>query len=197
MATGTISSTVFSEYELLEFAMKFNDEEEGAFVHADCVGTWEDEGETLTVTKNCRGKVAKRRTTGTGSGTVTASAHWPAVLLAKMFDMIRDELASGVQGYGRNNRHREFTAVCKVTDEDGKVKYLAYPRMSANTYGRSIENGAEEVPEREIELSYSPDDNGYGVYEALEADLGTDANGLKTKWMTAWTPELMLATPEA
>ena len=197
MATGTVNSVVFSEYELREFAIKFNDEEEGTFTHADCVGTWEDEGETLVVTKNCRGKVAKKRTTGTGSGTVTASAHWPAVLLAKMFDMEREELAPGVQGYGRDNRHKEFTAVCKVLDEDGKVKYLAYPKMVANTNARSIENGGEEVSEKEIEFSYMPDDNGYGVYEALEADLGTDTNSLKTKWMTAWEPSLMLASPAA
>ena len=55
----------------------------------------------------------------------------------------------------------------------------------------------EEVAEKEIELSYMPDDNGYGVYKALEADLGTDTNQLKTKWMTAWTSQLMLATPAA
>ena len=197
MATGTVATSAYSEYELREFAIKFNDEEEGTFTHADCVGTWEDEGETLTVTKNCRGKVAKKRTTGTGSGTVTAAAHWPAVLVAKMFDMERDELVAGVQGYGRDSRHREFTAVCKVLDEDGKVKYLAYPCMVANTYTRSIENGSEEVAEREIEFSYMPDENGYGVYEVLESDLGTDTKSLKTKWMTEWSPDLMLATPAA
>lgn len=197
MATGTISNNVFSEYELREMAIKFNDEEEGSFTHADCVGSWEDEGETLTVTKNCRGKVAKRRTTGTGSGTVTASAHWPASLLAKMFDMVRDELVAGVQAYGQDNRHKEFTCVCKVLDEDGNVKYLAYPKMVANTNARSIENGSEEVSEKEIEFSYMPDDNGYGVYEVLEKDLGADDKQLKTKWMTAWEPSLMLAGPEA
>ena len=195
MATGTVSSVVFSEYELREMAIKFNDEEEDTLVHADCVGTWEDEAETLVITKNCRGKVAKKRTTGTGSGTVTASAHWPAVLVAKMFDMIRDDLAKGVQGYGQDNRHKEFTCVCKVLDEDGNVMYLAYPKMVANTNAMSIENGGEEVAEKEIELSYMPDENGYGVYRALEADLGEDASGIKTKWMTAWTPALMLATP--
>lgn len=197
MATGTVSSDVFSDYELREMAVKFNDEEEGTFTHADCVGTWEDEAETLTVTKNCRGKVAKRRTTGTGSGTVTASAHWPAILLAKMFDMVRDELAPGVQGYGQDNRHKEMTIVCKVLDEDGNVAYLAYPKIVANTNAMSIENGSEEVAEKEIEFSYMPDENGYGLYKVLEKDLSTDTNQLKTKWMTAWTSNLMLASPQA
>lgn len=197
MATGTVSANVFSEYELREMAIKFNDLEEDTFTHADCVGTWEDEGETLTVTKNCRGKVAKRRTTGTGSGTVTASAHWPAVLIAKMFDMMREDLVAGVQAYGSDNRHAEFTCVCKVLDEDGNVCYLAYPKMVANTNAMSIENGSEEVAEKEIEFSYMPDEYGYGVYKALESDLGTDTNQLKTKWMTAWTSDIMQASPSA
>lgn len=192
MATGTVSNVVFSEYELAELAVKFNDEEKDTFTHADCVGSWEDEAETLTVTKNCRGKVAKKRTTGTGSGTVTWTGHIPESIKAKMFDMVRDDLVAGVQGYGSDNRHREFTCVGKYIDEDGKVKYFAYPKMVANTYNSTTENGSEEVAEREVELSYMPDENGYGKYEVLEADLGTDTNQLKTKWMTAWTPSLMI-----
>lgn len=194
MATGTISNVVFSEYELSELAVKFNDEEEDTFTHADCVGAWEDEAETLIVTKNCRGKVAKKRTTGTGSGTVTWTGHIPEIIKAKMFDMIRDDLVAGVQGYGSANRHREFTCVGKYTDEDGNVKYFAYPKMVANTYNSTTENGSEEVAEREVELSYMPDENGYGKYEVLESDLGTDTNQLKTKWMTAWSSTLMIAS---
>lgn len=197
MATGTVSDVVFSEYELRELAIKFNDEDSGTWVHADCVGAWEDEGETLTVTKNCRGKVAKKRTMATGSGTVTWTGHIPESIKAKMYDMVRDDLAAGVQGYGRDNRHKEFTCVGRYLDEDGKEKYFAYPCMVANTYTTSNENGSEEVAEREVELSYMPDEHGYGKYEALVADLGTDANQLKTKWMTAWTSELMQASPEA
>lgn len=190
-------SSVLSEYELREMALKINDVEEDTFTHADCVGTFEEEAETLTVTKNCRGKVAKKRTTGTGSGTLTISAHWPQALLVKLYDMSRDDLVEGVAAYGQDSRHKEATLVAKVLDEDGNVKYLAYPKVNANTLARTIENGGEEVAEREIEFSYMPDENGYGVYECCEADLATDTNQLKTKWMTAWTPELMQKSPAA
>lgn len=190
-------SSVLSEYELREMALKLNGVEEDTFTHADCVGTFEEEAETLTVTKNCRGKVAKKRTTGTGSGTLTISAHWPQALLVKLYDMERDDLVEGVAAYGQDSRHKEATLVAKVLDEDGNVKYLAYPKVNANTLARTIENGGEEVAEREIEFSYMPDENGYGVYECCEADLATDANQLKTKWMTAWTPELMQKSPAA
>lgn len=188
-------SDVFSEYELRELAFKFNDEEEGTFTHADCVGSWEEEAEVLQVTKNCRGKVAKKRTTGTGSGTITYTGHMPQAIFVKMFDMDKTGLVAGVAGYGRDSRHREMTVVCKVLDEDGNVKYKAYPKVVANTgVTRSIENGGEEVAEVEIELGWMPDDDGFGFYEAVEADLSTDANQLKTKWMTAWEPKLMKPT---
>ena len=189
-------SSAYSEYELRELAFKVNDGED-TLTHADCVGTFEEEAEVLTVTKNCRGKVAKKRTTGTGSGTLTISAHWPHALLVKIYDMAREELVDGVAAYGRESRHKEGTLVAKVLDEDGKVKYLAYPCVNANTFARSIENGSEEVAEREIEFGYMPDENGYGVYECMEDDLATDTNQLKTKWMTAWTPELMQKSPAA
>lgn len=191
MAT-TFKDEVFSEYEMCEMAVKVNGADE-TFTHADCVGTFEDEGEVLTITKNCRGMVAKKRTKGTGSGTLTISAHWPNSLIIKMYNMDQTGLAEGVAAYGRESRHPELTIVAKVKDEDGNVKYLAYPKCVVNTPARSIENGSEEVAEREIELGYMPDENGNGVYEATEADLGTDTAGLKTKWMTAWTPELMVA----
>lgn len=190
-------SSVLSEYELREMALKINGEEEDTFTHADCVGTFEEEAETLTVTKNCRGKVAKKRTTGTGSGTLTISAHWPQALLVKLYDMARDDLVDGVAAYGSDSRHKEATMVCKVLDEDGNVKYMAYPKVNANTLAREIENGGEEVAEKEIEFSYMPDEYGYGVYECCEADLGTDTKSLKTKWMTEWTPDLVQKTPAA
>ena len=190
-------SSVLSEYELREMALKINGLEEDTFTHADCVGTFEEEAETLTVTKNCRGKVAKKRTTGTGSGTLTISAHWPQALLVKLYDMERDDLVEGVAAYGNDSRHKEATMVCKVLDEDGNVKYMAYPKVNANTLAREIENGGEEVAEKEIEFSYMPDEYGYGVYECCEADLGTDTKSLKTKWMTEWTPDLVQKTPAA
>ena len=190
----TFTDAVFSEYELLELAMKFNDEEEGTFTHADCTGSWEEEADTLTVTKNCRGTVAKKRTRGVGSGTITYSGHMPHSLWVKMYNMDQEGLAEGVAAYGKNSRHREMTVVAKLLDEDGNIKYKAYPRVVANNLNRSVENGSEEVAETEIELGWMPDDNGNGFYEALEADMGTDTSGLKTKWMTAWTPDLMLAS---
>ena len=72
---------------------------------------------------------------------------------------------------------------------------MAYPKVNANTLAREIENGGEEVAEKEIEFSYMPDEYGYGVYECCEADLGTDTKSLKTKWMADWTPDLVQKTP--
>ena len=51
----------------------------------------------------------------------------------------------------------------------------------------SIENGAEEVAEIEIEINLFADDNGNVKYEAINSD----GFALADTWMTSWTPELV------
>ena len=69
-------------------------------------------------------------------------------------------------------------------------KFKAYPNcIMQSGVARSIENGAEEVAEIEMEVSVMPDEEGFGLYEALESEL-TDETA-KTTWMTAFTPELV------
>ena len=71
--SGT-TSTVFSEYEVRQISLKIG---EGQALLIPCVGNFEEEMEVKTVTKSCRGKVAKTRSRGTGNGTITISAHIP------------------------------------------------------------------------------------------------------------------------
>lgn len=188
-----LTTSIFSDYEIREIAVKIGDE--GTFKSVKCVGSLEEELEVLTVTKSCRGRVVKSRTSAAGSGTLTLSAHMPWDVYVDLFGMEDDELAEGVTGYKMGKLHPVFTMVLHVFDEDGVEAFRAYPVCTMNTGpSRSTENGAEEVAELEMEIAVSPDDNDYVVYDAKAADLGADTGGLKTKWMTAWTPELMLAS---
>lgn len=181
--------SVFSKFELRKFGVKINGEE--AYTSADCVGTFEEELDVIVVSKKCRGVEVKKRPRGAGTGTVTASLHIPYALYAKMFDMEREDLAAGVQGYGKLNFHKEFSIVADVYDEDDNELLLAYPRaIIATGPNTNIENGAEEVAEVEVEISIMPDDFGYCRYEAVVADLTEDSNIAKT-WMTAFAPELV------
>lgn len=182
-------SKVFSDFELDQMGIKFVDE--SAYERADCVGSVEEEMESKTVTKSCRGVVVKERTRGTGRGTLKISAHIPYAIYTKFFGMDSDDLVAGVKGYGRNSRHKEFSIVMHVLDEDGVEKLKAYPKCIVSNMGpaRKIENGAEEVAEVELEISVTPDEHGYGMYEALADDV-TDAD-VKDAWMTAFEPDLV------
>lgn len=181
-------STVFSEFELRKMGIKVGSEEQ--YKSADCVGSCEEEMEARVVTKKCRGVVVKTRVWGTGNGTLNISAHMPLDVYHSMFGMMAEELLDGVYAYGQKSVHPTFSITQEVYDEDGVKKFKAYPNcIMQSGVARSIENGSEEVAEVEMEISVMPDENGYGLYEALESEL-TDETA-KTTWMTAFTPELV------
>lgn len=182
---------VFSDFEVDEIGIKF--EGETTTETAGCVGTAEESMEVKTVSKKCKGVVVKTRTKGTGTGEVKLSLHMPYDIFVAAYGMDVAGLKEGVHAYGELSIHKSFCMTEKVKDEDGNVKYKAYPNcMIKDGISRKIENGAEEVAEIEATVSVMPDIYGYGMYEALEADV-TDAT-LKTTWMTGFTPELVKVT---
>lgn len=178
----------FADYEVKELSTKFAGDESAA--RMGCVGTMNTEMETKTVTKSCEGVVAKKRTRGTGSGTITLNAHAKHSILSKMLGMVLDSLKDGVYAYGSNSRHEEFCLTAKVLDEDGNLKYVAYPKVQSETgYVKNIENGAEEVAQGEYTLSVMPDEYGNGVYEMLDSEF-TDATA-KEQWLNNWSYDLV------
>ena len=180
----------FSKWELRKFAIKMKNAE--AYKHADCVGTLEEEFEMKTVTKSCRGVVVKKRIKPIG-GTLNMSLRVPYDVYCDMFDMNnRADLVEGVQGYGINNVHQEFSAVGELYNEDDEMLLVAYPNcVNAAGPNTNVENGAEEIAEVELEISIMPDENGYLRYEALPTDLTSGNASIATQWMTNFTPELV------
>ena len=191
---ATPYESVFSDYEIRKMSIKVGD---GEFKACDCVGSLEEELNTISVTKKCRGMVAKTRVRGAGDGTLTLSCHMPWDIYVSLYSMDVEGLADGVHAYGRNSVHKTFTIVLDTYDEDGVEKFRAYPAcIMTSGLARKVENGAEEVAELEMEISVTPDADGNCVYDCMVSELGEDKNGLKSKWMTAWTPELVKATAE-
>ena len=185
--------SVFSNYEVKKIGVKLNTANATQKV-AECVASMEDECETRTVTKNCRGVTAKQRTFGTGAGTITISMHIPTELRKDIFALTRSDLKAGVMGYGKPNAHPEFCLTADVFDEDGVEKLVAYPKCVMETGPNfDVENGADEIEEDELEISFMPDENGYGKYIALADDI---AEAIKNDWFTNFTTELVTATPE-
>ena len=178
----------FSEFAIKESMVKFDGD--SAAEKIGCVGTL---GETLnakTVSKKCEGVVAKSRTIGDGTGELTFTLHMREAVFAKMFGMVTEGLKAGVRAYGQGSRHKEFCYTCKALDEDGNVKYKAYPRCCVTTgISRNTENGAEEVAEISVTAAIMPDEKGNGMYEAFAEDL--DETTAST-WLSNFTPALVV-----
>ena len=178
-----------SEFEIDQIGIKFAGES-GTYQTVECIGSCEEEMTVKTVTKSCRGVVKKKRSKGTGEGTLKLSAHIPYALFAEAYGMNLDSLKEGVKAYGQNSVHKVFSLVAHVVDEDNNEKLKAYPNCTITTgVVRKVENGAEEVAELELEIGVMPDDYGNGLYEAACDEL-TDES-LKNTWMTAFTPALV------
>lgn len=181
---------VFSDFEIDAMNVKFKSATE--VVAMNCIGSVEEEMTAKVITKKCRGVVIKNIVKGTGEGTLTISAHVPYEVFKDAFGMELETLKTGVQAYGSNSRHEEFCLTLHVKDEDGEEKYKAYPRCICNARPTiSVENGAEEVAEVEMEIAVMPDEYGNGMYEAL-AD-GLDET-IATDWMSKFTPALVQVT---
>lgn len=184
----------FSEFEAKESAVKLNSPAEGdvlsTFVDIGCVGQIGQTLNTRTITKKCEGKIVKNRTKHDGSGELKVSMHIQTSVYKELYGMKSDKLKEGVTGYG-SGTHPEFTMVFKAIDEDGNIKFKAFPKCVI-TDGPSvtINNEDTEVKEIEVTIAVSNDANGFCMYEALESELDEETSG---QWMTAFTPDLVKA----
>ena len=110
-------------------------------------------------------------------------------LYAEALGMEQEGLVEGVMAYGRDSKHKEFALVAEIYDEDGKKKLVAYPKcVMASAPSATIENGAEEVAEIEMEINLFADDLGNCKYEAVVEALGED---LSEQWMSNWSQDLV------
>ena len=179
-----------SEFEVKKIGFKFEGEE--TFQAVECIGSMEEDMAVKTITKKCRGVVRKKRSKGTGEGTVKLSLHIPYAIYVKAFSMDLDSLKDGVYAYGENSRHKVLSMVAHIEDEDGNEKMKAYPNGVMNTgVVRKVENGAEEVAELEMEVGVMPDEYGNGLYETVVA---ADDEETVNEWMTAFDPAMVQVT---
>lgn len=189
-----MADAVFSEYEVrkLGFIPLNTDGTFKASATAtviECIGHLNEEIEVRTITKSCRGVVKKRITKETGNGTIDMSLHILYELYNDIMGRKSDALKDGVYGSSADTRHAYYCVTAQVEDEDGNIKYKAYPKCQVtDNVTRNVENGGEEVAESDLAFAFMPDANGFGMYEALASSLETaDA----AKWMESFTPDLV------
>lgn len=186
------SSDVYSYFECDQLAIKVSGD--NAYTRDDCIGSIEVERETKTVTKSCRGVVKKRKTKPTGNGTITLKMHVKLDLYRKLNAMTNSGLQPGVYAFDNTVAMPEASITARVKDEDDNIMFLGYPRVKVEEINSlSIENGAEEVAEVEMKLSYMPDDYHKGEYQALAVEL-TGQTLTSENWMTAFSSTVAQAT---
>lgn len=174
------TNKVFSEYEVKKIGIKFANDSK--FETCECIGSAEDESEVRVITKKCRGVVRKKKVKATGTGKVKLSLHCPWKWYVKAFGMKDEKLEEGVYSYGEDSIHEEFAMTEEIEDEDGNRKFKAYPNCVIEAGKASkITNGADEVAEIELEVSYMPDEYGKGEYEALESEV--QKTEIKNSWL--------------
>ena len=184
---GTTVTDVRSLFEVRKLVIKVG---ESDALEVPCTGSVEEEAEVRTVTKNCRGVVAKRRTYPTGSGTLTISAHIPYNVYNAIFAADDAGLITGVKSYGRNRQHPEFSLAMDVFTEDDDEMLRGYPKCVVNTgVAHNVENGADEVAEVELEIGWMPDEDGNGIYWCAVEELDSStAAQTKTDWLGGFDP---------
>lgn len=189
----TVNEIIFSEYDVKCLNFILGTGEKKQVWPVKVIGKLEEESEVRKLIKKGRGVTIKNRTWGTGAGTLKLTAHMPYDLYILLHGMDADDLAEGVHAYGRDSRHPEAVVTGDVYDEDDVEKFKAWPSCVVSTGpARSIENGAEEVAETELEIGFSPDAAGRGMYEALANTLSDD---IKTAWMESFGADLVKKTP--
>lgn len=176
---------VFSEFFLNKIGIKPAGAAETTIV--ECVGKLEEEMETRTITKKCRGRIKKSRTKGS-SGTVKLALHAPRALVRTIYDM--QEVAPGVYGYGTESQHKECVITAEVMDEDDNVMYKAYPVAVVTNKSSNIDDDADDVAMLELEFTVTADDSNMIVYEVLASEI-SEGSDLGDKWMSEFSAELL------
>lgn len=188
------SADVYSYFECDQLAIKVAGDEE--YTRDDCIGSLTVERETKTVTKSCRGVVKKRKTKPTGNGTINLKMHIKMALYRKIHAMTNEGLQPGVYAFDNTEPMPEFAITARVKDEDDNIMFLGYPRCKIEEINSlEIENGAEEVAEVEMSVSFMPDDYNKGEYQALEVELTGDVLNADN-WMTDFDSETAQLTSD-
>lgn len=137
-----------------------------------CLGTVEGETELKELVKLCEG-VEVAKSTKPLRHTLTISAHIPIPVVRDVFGLTNDGLKPGVYKYSKKAQGKKFVFTADVIDEfENITKLIAFPNcVSATGFTFTVENGADEVAEMEVELTAYPDSHGNLYYEALTSEL--------------------------
>lgn len=182
----TNASVQFKENGVSQLGKKFG-----------AIGSIEGETELLQFIKKAEG-VEVRTTNKPQKMTMTVSAHIPVQVARDLFGLSNKDLVPGVYTYGTQSKGKEFIFTADVIDDlEDKTKLIAFTNcVSATGFKFTIENGADELAELEIEFTAMKDSIGGIYYEAIVEELGlvdTELGFFLEEWHTNFTPALVTA----
>jgi hypothetical protein len=158
------------------------------------VGSVEGETTLKELIKKVEG-VEVRKKTKPEKIDLTISAHIPVAVIRDLFGLSTEDLKPGIYKYSQQSKGKEFTYTADVIDEfEDVVKLIAFPKAVSSTgFKFTVENGADEVAEMEVELTAYPDDQGNLYYEAFVSELSDST--VATSWHSNFTYTLVEEVP--
>lgn len=185
--------TEFDQYKVTNANIRWNNGGTlEAAIQLGFVGKLEIETEVKTITKKEEGDEVLNISIPTKlTGTLTG--HMPVANFRKVFGLKDSDLKAGVYSYGTDSRQGKGVLTADVLDVYEVLKKLiAFPNLQfSDGFKWSLENGQEEIAEIEAPFQALKDEKGKFYYDAMESEI-TD-NNVKTKWHTAFTPDLVAA----
>lgn len=178
----------FSAVSTNNVAIKFDGETASEVIQ--CVGSISAETEIQEIVKLCGGveidKLSKPLKIN-----MTLTAHVPLPVYRKFFGLTEDavKFKEGVQHYGRNSKGKSFSFVADIVDDfEDVTKLIGLPKCSSTTgLAFTVENGADEVAQLELEFTALMDAEGNFYYELAEPETvdATIVNEWHTNFSTA------------
>lgn len=181
----------FDSVRITNLCIKFKSEQ--AAQSFGCVGQIEGETEMLTIVKKCEGVEVKSKSRPQKM-TLKLNAHVKVEPLRKIFGLSNAGLKPGVYSYGSDSKGEDFVLTADVVDEfEDLTKLIAFPNCSTSTgLTLSIENGADEVAELEMEYTAMIDNNKKCYYEAFVEELEDET--IAEQWRSNFSADLVKAT---
>lgn len=179
----------FDAVSVKNTSVQFHDDE-GESTRIGCVGSISGETEMRELVKRCEGVEVRKRTRPEKMN-LTLSGHVKVSVLRKVYGLSNDDLKDGIYKYSTNAKGQEFTLTADVIDEfEDVTKLIAFPNcISATGLQFTIENGADEVAEVELEFTVYPNESNDFYYEALIPEIEDDE--VQEEWHTDFSYELV------
>ncbi|PFJ19026.1 phage tail protein [Bacillus cereus] len=157
-----------------------------------CVGKLDAETEVKSIQKLCGGVPQKKKTKPTKMN-IKISGHMKLKVIRDIFGIRNEGLIDGVYSYGIDSLGKDFAFVAEEFDTfEENTRLIAFPNCaSATGFIKSVENGAEELAEVELEITALPDEFNEFYYEGIELP-----ETIAKEWMTKFDPAKLRKTAQ-